>query len=342
MVFQKLLAKSSDNTKNPRHEETLRGHALHVMQAASVLPSPQCFFICDNVWQHWTEALYLAAWLHDIGKANDHFQKMLREPGFQQGIRHEGVGLVVVSELLGDWLENFWNRHPAWIKPAILLTIAGHHLKFPDGKERKHSKVTFMGDHPDMHGFLETGRNRFSLPEIPKLPSLTYSLLAFDGIHTTIKSIQRSCDFDFSHVQKVFIASLKSALISCDLAGSALPKHGDVASWLHERLNNSLSKGQIAQIVTQKLGGKPLRDFQKKLAGCSPEESHTVLIEAGCGTGKTVAAYNWADEKARSGRLFFCYPTTSTASEGFTGYMQVSGIRCYSHSFEGRYRLPPS
>jgi len=46
------------------------------------------------------------------------------------------------------------------------------------------------------------------------------------------------------------------------------------------------------------------------------------MAEAGCGSGKTVGAYLWASRHANNKRLFFCYPTTTTASEGFSGYMQ--------------------
>jgi CRISPR-associated endonuclease/helicase Cas3 len=43
--------------------------------------------------------------------------------------------------------------------------------------------------------------------------------------------------------------------------------------------------------------------------------------KAGCGTGKTVAAYLWAAANHPTRRLFFCYPTTGTATEGFRDYL---------------------
>lgn len=44
-------------------------------------------------------------------------------------------------------------------------------------------------------------------------------------------------------------------------------------------------------------------------------------VKAGCGTGKTVAAYLWAARNHPSRRLYFCYPTTGTATEGFKDYL---------------------
>ena len=59
-----------------------------------------------------------------------------------------------------------------------------------------------------------------------------------------------------------------------------------------------------------------LRPFQERTA---KTPSPAVLIAA-CGGGKTVAAYEWA--KQYEGRkLFFCYPTTGTASAGFADYL---------------------
>ena len=44
-------------------------------------------------------------------------------------------------------------------------------------------------------------------------------------------------------------------------------------------------------------------------------------MKAGCGTGKTVAAYLWAAANHPTRRLYFCYPTTGTATEGFKDYL---------------------
>lgn len=60
------------------------------------------------------------------------------------------------------------------------------------------------------------------------------------------------------------------------------------------------------------------RSFQNEVCNAA---NHTVVLEAGCGAGKTAAAYLWAAVNAERRRLFFCYPTTATAAEGFAGYL---------------------
>ena len=47
-----------------------------------------------------------------------------------------------------------------------------------------------------------------------------------------------------------------------------------------------------------------------------------VVLEAACGGGKTIAAYEWARKYADAGRkLIICYPTTGTAAAGFDDYL---------------------
>lgn len=49
-------------------------------------------------------------------------------------------------------------------------------------------------------------------------------------------------------------------------------------------------------------------------------------MKAGCGTGKTIGAYAWAKKWAVGRRLFFCYPTTGTATQGYLDYADSAGI----------------
>ena len=216
-------------------------------------------------------------------------------------------------------MEEFWGRYPAWLQAAVLFAVAGHHLKFPDRNEREHTEVTFLGGHPQIRTLLDLGRDKLSLAGAPDLSDRTYSLLAFNGLKQKLKLIRRQYDLEFSPEQKVFIASLKSSLMAADVAGFALPTKGkDLCSWLKNRLNQTLQEDQLLGVVQKKLKGQAVRQFQQKVVEA---EANTTLVEAGCGSGKTAAAYLWAARHARGKRLFFCYPTTATASEGFSGYL---------------------
>jgi CRISPR-associated endonuclease/helicase Cas3 len=71
-------------------------------------------------------------------------------------------------------------------------------------------------------------------------------------------------------------------------------------------------------VVDERLQGDKLRPFQEQLGDAT---SRVTLARAGCGTGKTLGAYNWAKRHAVGRKLFFCYPTTGTSTEGFLDYV---------------------
>ncbi len=60
--------------------------------------------------------------------------------------------------------------------------------------------------------------------------------------------------------------------------------------------------------------------FQDQVAD---SKTRVTLVAAGCGSGKTLAAFRWAQNRAlaNGNRLFFGYPTTGTATEGFLDYL---------------------
>ena len=74
----------------------------------------------------------------------------------------------------------------------------------------------------------------------------------------------------------------------------------------------------MQDVVAGRLKGQTPHPFQNSIAESA---GRITLVEAGCGTGKTVAAYMWAAHHAENRKLFFCYPTTGTATEGFLGYV---------------------
>lgn len=331
MEFTHLLAKSSKDPENPRREETLVGHTEAVIESATVFGdvlTEQIVSVLGDEFDSaiWQEALFCSTWLHDVGKANNHFQKMIRNHEFYQGIRHETLGIVVAAEFLAPWLQQVWSqrKYPEWFWPAVLYAVSGHHLKFPDSKDRGGIEVHFLGKHQEIKDILEIGRIHFGLDYIPELPNHTYSLLTFGGIGEMLTRLRRAFDLDLSPKTKLFIAVLKSILMCSDVAGSALPEKIEdtertIRRWLKKRITPLLQKEQLEDVVNKKLKGATPRFFQRQVRDSS---CNTVLVEAGCGSGKTVAAYLWAAREANGKRLFFCYPTTGTASEGFAGYLQ--------------------
>ncbi|MGC8494915.1 MAG: CRISPR-associated helicase Cas3' [Syntrophobacteraceae bacterium] len=328
MRFSRLLAKSSDSEDSPEPEETLAGHTRFVMEAAdffyeALADELKKFIGSDFISGFFRSALLAAAWLHDIGKANNHFQEMIRKPGVRQGVRHETFALVVIDECLKRLLEPLWSSNPSWYKSAILFAVSGHHLKFPDdpGKINRPTRdVEFMGGHPDLSRYWELGVQRLNIPPWETGQNVGFSLMPFGGLTEKLRELHHRLDDDFCVEQKLFIAALKSTLMASDLAGSALPQRNlSLAAWLSRRLGTVLRGDQLEKLIHRRVPRYKLRSFQGSLGR---SDAHTVLVEAGCGSGKTIGAYLWCARKGDGRRLFFSYPTTGTAAEGFIGYMQ--------------------
>jgi CRISPR-associated endonuclease/helicase Cas3 len=115
------------------------------------------------------------------------------------------------------------------------------------------------------------------------------------------------------------VVLLKSLLIAADAAASALTPDGkNPPEWIRPALAKRIDPSELDPVIAEGLDKKPARDFQIRV-GVS-ESSVTVVI-AGCGNGKTTAAYMWAKKHAAGRKLFFTYPTTGTASAGFEDYL---------------------
>src|SRR5690606_21026562 len=108
------------------------------------------------------------------------------------------------------------------------------------------------------------------------------------------------------------LAAAKACLVAADVAGSALPRVGVGLAWIVNALSNLPSSDDLKQVVSDRLDGKPLRPFQRATAA---QASRVTLARAGCGSGKTLAAYQWAAQQCSGRRVYVCYPTTGTATE---------------------------
>ena len=118
--------------------------------------------------------------------------------------------------------------------------------------------------------------------------------------------------------------SIKAMVIAADLAASALPRRGiDCDTWIRRVLARACTQAELTGLAERSLAGRPRRPFQDKVAASSAD---VTLVSAGCGSGKTTAAYLWAARRAHGRKLFFCYPTTGTATEGYTGYAAQDDI----------------
>jgi CRISPR-associated endonuclease/helicase Cas3 len=173
----------------------------------------------------------------------------------------------------------------------------------------------------------------------PRLHSCVMPVIDDDGssLETLVERFRRTATFASRHLRldpqdQLLLACAKALVISGDLAASALysggvPNFTAVAS----SLGNRLSEVDAGGIAAESLGSRSPRQFQESVA----RAPHNVtIVVAGCGNGKTTAAYMWACRWSVGKKLFFTYPTTGTASAGFEEYLlpQTSLQRTLMHS----------
>ncbi len=114
-------------------------------------------------------------------------------------------------------------------------------------------------------------------------------------------------------------------VMAADLAASALLENERgthrYTDWIEDALNQVMTTEDLQEVIAQKLEGKPLLDFQENAA---KSQSRVVIVQAGCGAGKSIVPFclfkRLAEEEGLEAKVFFCYPTTGTTSQGFQDY----------------------
>lgn len=268
----------------------------------------------------------LAAYLHDWGKANNQFQMMVRHQRNvleqPQTIRHE------VASILLSWEFREWLQQGEGDFTIALIAAGGHHLKL-GGKAGKRtdelgdirpsgeSEVYLYTNHNNFRALLKYGVKKLGLSRNLRLahkPSTCWTILDIKQRREAILE-----EFGDWQIDPVLTAVVKSLMVAGDAIGSALSPEGiDITCWIQQEVTRTLNESDLQKVVDNRLEGKTLRQFQIDLGETT---ARVTLARAGCGTGKTVGAYNWAKKYAIGRKLFFCYPTTGTSTEGFLDYV---------------------
>ncbi len=345
MAIKNLLAKALPDLSSETFKiATYTGHIAAVMHSANVLTKQLTPRILDQLGlqsfgvERFTNTVKLGAYLHDLGKANQDFQDMVRvrsrelphseekPKGFncQQMVRHEVLSGILATQVqpLRDWLK----QYPHADFDIAVCAAMGHHLKMTNKVEVKKNgrlKLGILIGEKDFQVFLKTlGCHFLGLPvEIPQLASMNWR---FDRVEQALEQLKDEFSHKFeieyrlTEEEQHFIAAVKATVLAADLAGSALPKEGiKLTEWIERAIENVLTPKDLQDLLDQRLEGQPLRKFQERIANTS---TRVTIVKAGCGTGKTVGAYAWGKKWAIGRKLFFTYPTTGTASQGYFDY----------------------
>jgi CRISPR-associated endonuclease/helicase Cas3 len=252
----------------------------------------------------------------------------------RQPVRHEilGAWLLTDRDFFGRWFAALGCEERVW---PIIWALAGHHLKMGDpargallfnsGSETKTVRIPL--EFADVRDLLRNAAKALGAPDSLLMVGDAQFDTADDDDEGFEQRIARFAELSCQawhqlrrNPEAVRRAGLlKALLIAADVAGSALTANGESPeAWVPRELASRITPEVLQQTITKGTKGKPPLPFQE-VVGASTRPA-TIVI-AGCGNGKTTAAYLWAQRHAKGRKLWFTYPTTGTASAGYKGYL---------------------
>lgn len=374
-IPEKLLAKSRQNGK----EITLQSHLFETEQAA------QEVFHLEKRWgRNWCRFfkiyekaeqekfllnLRIAALFHDIGKANEDFQKAVSQQGFyQQTIRHEHFSALILHlPEVRKWLAENKNLDLEIITAAVL----SHHIKASGNPKnewfwmqaKNEKSIIYLYDfHDEINKVFDDIQ---CIAQLTKPLRLNYQKWEKDSqIWKTAKTNGRDTaeKFDTDLLDNLnrnyLLLAVKAGLVAADAVASGLVRIGLLESnftkWIKEKSEREkFTKDEVSEKIlipkamailksekkakqrelvenaiangidlNTALGEHLWNDFQKESATLGER----ALLLAACGSGKTIAAWKWAEAQVSNpdreiGKVIFLYPTRGTATEGFKDYV---------------------
>ena len=369
--MHRLLAKSYDQRRHgvtPPDYALLTQHSRDVAMACEALAQAVGPVALGNaalsleLFAQFRLALRANGWMQDLGKANSHFQEMVTTaPQIKQLMRHETISGMLV------WLDERLRRWLSPISEILLLSVwgaMGHHRKFDERTVPEQSAaLTVHVAHPDFAEILTEMSADLGLEAPPhfdrdlvvaRTNRERCDLAARDKLRDLLDAFAE-CEVDFTSDEKRRqLALIKGLGIAADVAASAVAARGQwatrysLAEYVRESLAVGLKPDELSVLIstwawerssytrdshhtTSLPPGFTVRDFQNDVAR---SEAWLTLAQAGCGSGKSLAAYMWArawcQRFAETGRtnfrLFFCLPTTGTTTEHFKDYALESGL----------------
>jgi CRISPR-associated endonuclease/helicase Cas3 len=323
----------------PGHLEDVHSAAERVLEGTADAQLTALGLELPTYSRRLSRCVLLAAAVHDLGKANDHFQGMLlrhiNRRDRPQGLRHEWVTVLMLATLR------------SWLLPAVgdsetdfaivEWAVAGHHPAHDHASPPRTPpagagvELRLQFDHNDFRSALEWIQTTFQLSTPPAQQTNPVRPLigpghVFAELGDWAKDAKRRWG-KLEAADKTLVAAVKNSLIAADVAGSAisktLPNDPTRWRWIMESFADRPESGDLESVVTERRKGFKTTELQREqfqnAVANSPER--VTFVKAGCGSGKTLAAYMWAARNHPTRRLYFCYPTTGTSTEGFKDYL---------------------
>ena len=356
--------------KEPPKYALLTQHSRDVATACKALAEISGCIALKNAeiesdWDDFERILRANGWLEDLGKSSSHFQEMLINHEGLQLIRHETISglLACLDEQFQAWLEPLGK-----LKIVAIWGAMGHHRKFDSGTKPNQVQPLVLHisqfDNLDFNVILEEMAADLGLGKPPQFArNLIIGYNSDDECDIPALESLNDLKDEFTEYQEEefadersrrFVALVKGYGIAADVAASAVAKNEgednqpySLSDFVNNDLSIKLSPDDLTQLIhswawrNSKFRNNPkewdlsryphsftLRSFQEQVKS---SDSYLTLAVAGCGSGKSLAAYLWAREWSegltdRNFRLFFCLPTTGTTTEHFKDYALESDI----------------
>jgi len=303
--------------------QTLFGHLNDCLTVCDELLDRRRDFLChfcERYGWDWLEVkrfIRFAVWFHDIGKASDQWQNYIRE---EKGkITHSLPSFCIgVASLRLD--PDKFEAIPSY---AAMLAILAHHMQLHDSafcEEQNRRSI----DLPT--SFIEEHSRRFQNfePDLRLEPWKCGKLDLSDPCRLIDKLKGKIFDLQNARPFKALYSLMLNTVTACDgFASECINNQNSV----EEILESIITEEQLADINEFPLyDNSPLREFkfdkepnllQKEILKCEDER---LILNAGCGEGKTAAALLFAQKLMRQDkidRIVLTLPTKFTANNLF-------------------------
>lgn len=303
-----------------KSNQTLRGHIQ------------DCLTVCDEIitrrepflrqfclryvwsWEEVRQSLRFAVWFHDIGKASDEWQAYIRSNGSRitHALPSFGIGLMASNP------PRLFDNSPRY---AALLAILAHHGQLHKDAFREDNyrwqKVTLPVDYINAHFNLFRGFEPNFLLSAWRLDSLPLGEVC-KAITYLKSAIHEQPNLRF----KVLYSLMLNVLTASDGYAS---KHAPDGGTLQNPRATNLTRVELSciQDLFPLYDNAPLKnhrfvaapnDMQREIV---QQNSMRIILNAGCGEGKTAAALLFAQKllkENRIDRVIFTLPTKFTAN----------------------------
>ena len=300
--------------------QTLRGHiqdCLTVCDEIIARREPFLRQFCQRNGWHWNEvrqALRFAVWFHDIGKSTDEWQDYIRGKGSRitHALPSFGIGLMASN------VPKSFDNSSLY---AALFAILAHHGQLHKDAFREDNfrwqkatlPVDYINTHFDYFRQLE--------PDFP-LRSWQLEGLPFDKVCQAVdklkKVIKKQADLRF----KALYSLMLNVLTTSDAYASKNAPNGGTIKNPHA---TNLTREKLSVIKNQfpLYSNELLRDHSfvptpnEMQQDILQQDSERIILNAGCGEGKTAAALLFAQKLLKENhidRIIFTLPTKFTAN----------------------------